>query len=90
MNPPDDMEHPVDLYDSTLGDIVDNHPPLWTKEMPRRLMLYGAIGTYKLQRETEGIVNGCGSGPVCVFIIKCSRSVKFTLKSESEYYNKKI
>ena len=67
----------MDLYDITLRDVVDEHAPLRTKEMPRKPMFPWYNKTYKLQRDTEGIVSGCGSGPVCVFIMKCSRSVKF-------------
>ena len=36
MDPPDDVDHLVDLYNSTLRVIVDEHAPLRTKEMPRR------------------------------------------------------
>jgi len=34
LDPPDDVDHLVDLYDSTLRAIVDEHAPLRTKEMP--------------------------------------------------------
>jgi len=34
--PLDDMDHLVDLHDSTLRDIVDECAPLRTKEMLRR------------------------------------------------------
>jgi len=51
LDPPDDMDHLVDLYDSVLKDIVDEHPPLKTKEMPRRPSLHGTTRTYKLQRD---------------------------------------
>jgi len=37
LDPPDDVDHLVDLYDSTLRDIVDEH--LRIKEMPSRPML---------------------------------------------------
>ena len=33
------IDHLVDLYDSTLRDIVDEHAPLRRKEMPSRPML---------------------------------------------------
>jgi len=36
LDPPDDVNHLVDLYDSRLRDIIDEHAPLRTKEMPRR------------------------------------------------------
>ena len=39
LDPPDDVDHPLDLYDSTLRDIVDEHEPLRIKEMPSRPML---------------------------------------------------
>jgi len=39
MDPPDDVDYLVDLYDSTLGDIVDEHSTLRTKEMTRRPLL---------------------------------------------------
>ncbi|KAK2164042.1 hypothetical protein LSH36_70g07012 [Paralvinella palmiformis] len=39
LDPPDDVDHLVDLYDSTLRVIVDEHAPLRTKEMPNRPML---------------------------------------------------
>jgi len=31
LDPPDDVDHLVDLYNSTLRDIADEHPPLRTK-----------------------------------------------------------
>ena len=74
---PGDVDHRVDLYDCTLSVIVDEHAPLRTKEMPRNQCFHGIIKTYRLQRDTEGPVGGYGSGPVWVFIMKCSRSVKF-------------
>ena len=39
LDPPDDVDHLVDLYNSTLRDIVDEHAPLRTKDMPRKPML---------------------------------------------------
>jgi len=39
LDPLGNVDHLVDLYDSTLRDIVDEHAPLRTKEMPRRTML---------------------------------------------------
>jgi len=39
LDPPDDVDHLVDLYNSTLRDIVDEHASLRTREMPRRQML---------------------------------------------------
>jgi len=35
--------------------------------------IHNTVMIYRLQRVTEGIVNGCGSGSVCIFIAKCSR-----------------
>ena len=35
----DDVDHLVDLYDSLFRDIGDEHVPLRTKEISRRLML---------------------------------------------------
>jgi len=37
--PSDDVDHLVDLYNSSLRELVDEHAPLRTKEMPRRLMI---------------------------------------------------
>jgi hypothetical protein len=62
LDPPDD----VDLYDNTLRDIVDQHAPL--RKCQADQCFHGIIRTYRLQRDTEGIVSCCGSGPVCVFI----------------------
>jgi len=39
LDPPDNVDHLVDLYYITLRDIVDEHVPLRTKELPRRPML---------------------------------------------------
>ena len=36
---------------------------------------------YSQERRTEGTVNGSGSGPVCMFIMRCSRLAKFKLKA---------
>ena len=41
---------------------------------------HGTIRTYKTQRDTQGTVSGCGSRPVCVFILKCSGSVQIKLE----------
>ena len=38
LDPLHDVDHLVDLYDSTLRDIVDEYAPLVTKEMPRPLL----------------------------------------------------
>ena len=37
LDPPDDVDHLMDLYDSTLIYIVDDHAPLRKKEMPMLL-----------------------------------------------------
>ena len=39
LDPLDDVDHLVDLCDSTIRDIVDQPAPLRTKEMTRRRML---------------------------------------------------
>ena len=39
LDPPNDVDHLVDLYDSTLRHIIDELAPLRTKEMPGRPML---------------------------------------------------
>ena len=39
LDPPDDVDYLMDLYNSTLRDLVDEHAPLRTKEMPRRALL---------------------------------------------------
>jgi len=36
LDPPDDIDHLVDLRNSTLRDIVDKHAPLLIKVMARR------------------------------------------------------
>jgi len=36
LDPLDDVDHLVDLYDSTLKEIVDEHASLRENEMPRR------------------------------------------------------
>ena len=38
LDPADDVDHLVDLYNSTSRNIVDEHAPLRTNEMPRRSM----------------------------------------------------
>jgi len=35
-------------------------------------------------------VSGCGSGPVCMFIMKCSRSVKFKLRIQLHLQNQNM
>jgi len=80
LDPPDDVDHLVNLYDSILRHNVDEHAPLRTKEMPSRPMLPWYNKNIQAAKRHKGIVSGCGSGPVCVFILKCSRSVKFLLK----------
>jgi len=39
LDPPDDVDHLVDLYNSTLRDTVEEHVPLRIKEMRRRPLL---------------------------------------------------
>jgi len=39
IDPLDDINYLVDLYNSTLKDPVDGHGPLRTKEMPRGSLL---------------------------------------------------
>jgi len=39
LDPTDDVDHLVDLYDSTLRDFVNELAPLKTNEMPSRPML---------------------------------------------------
>ena len=64
--------------------------------MPRKYQqnqyFYGTTRMYRLQGNPEGIVNTCGTGLVCIFIMKCSRLVKFNLNAiaKSEYYSTKI
>jgi len=36
LDPPDDVDHLVDFYNTSLSDLVDDHAPLRTKEMPKR------------------------------------------------------
>lgn len=38
------------------------------------------LPSFRLQTNPEDIVNGFGSGPVCIFVMKCSRLVKSTLE----------
>ena len=66
----------MNLYDSTLRDIVDEHAPLRTKKIPSRPMPpWYNKNIQAAKKDTEGIVSGSGSRPVCVFILKYSRSV---------------
>jgi len=50
LDPPDDVDHLVDLYDSTLRDIVDEHTPLRTKEMPSRPILCVHFEMFKVNK----------------------------------------
>ena len=59
------VDHLIHLYNSTLRDLVDEHAHLRTKEMPRKPLLPWSC---------------CGSGQVCVFIMKYLRSVKLKLR----------
>jgi len=43
LDPPNDVNHLVDLYDGTLRDIVDMHAPLRTKDMPRSQTVFQNI-----------------------------------------------
>ena len=71
LDPPDDVDRLVDLYDNTLRDFVDQHAPLRTKEMPSRPMLPWYNKNIQAAKRHR-----CGSVPVYVFILKCLRSVK--------------
>ena len=93
MDPLDDVDHLVDLYDSTLRDIVD--APLRTKEMPSRSMLpwYNKnIQAAKIHRRYCELLWIRTSLCVHFEMFKVSKIlVKNTLATaKSEYYNKKI
>ena len=89
------MDLLVDLYDSTLRDIVDQHAPLRTKKIPSRPMLpwynkkIQAVKRHRRYCEWLWITTS-----LCVHfeMFKVSKIlVNNTLASDkSEYYNKKI
>ena len=77
----------MDIYDRTLRGIVDEHGQ---RKCQADQCFLSTMRTYSLQRDTESIVGGCGSGLVCVIIIKCSRLVKFWLKIPLPLLNQNI
>ena len=95
LDPLDDVDHLMDLNHSTLRDIVDEHAPLKTKEMPSKPMLpwynknIQAVKRHRSYCEWLGIRTS-----LCVHfeMFRVSKIlVKNTLASaKSEYYNKKI
>ena len=94
LDPLDDVDHLVNLYNNTLRDIVDEHAPLRTKELPRRLMLawYNKnIQTPKRHRRYCEKLWIRSSLCVHFEMFKVSKIlVKNTLASaKSEYYNKR-
>jgi len=93
LDPPDDPHHLVDLYDSALRDIVDEHAPLRTKEMSSRPMFpwYNKI-TQAAKRHRRYCVWIRTSLCVPFEMFKVSKIlVKNTFASaKSDYYNKKI
>jgi len=52
--------------------------------------IHGTVKTNRLQRDTVGIGRSCRLGPVGVFIIKFSRSVKFKLNIPLYLFNLNI
>ena len=59
MDPPDDVNHLVNLYDNALREIVDGNALLRQRKCQVDQSFHGTIRTYKQQRDTEGIVSGC-------------------------------
>ena len=95
LDPPDDVDHLVDLYDNTLRDIVDQHAPLRTKEMPSRPMLpWYNKNIQAAKRHRRYCERLWIRTSLCVHfeMFKVSKIlVKNTLASaKSEYYNRKI
>ena len=94
LDPSDDVDHLVDIYDNTLKDIVDQHAPLRTKEMPSRPRLpwhnTNIQGAKRHRRYCERLWIRTS---LCVHfeMFKVSKIlVKNALASaKSEYYNKK-
>ena len=76
----DDVAHLVELYDSTLRDIVDQHAPLRTQEMPSRPMLPWYNKNIQAAKRHRRYCERLWIRTSCVFILKCSRSVKVLLK----------
>jgi len=77
LDQPDDVDHLVDLYDSTSRDIVDEDAHLRTKEMPRRPMLPWYNKNIQAAKRHSRYYDRLWIRTSCVFIMKCSRSVKF-------------
>ena len=54
---------------------------------------HGIIRTFKPQRNIQGIVSGCGSGPMCIHceMFKVNKTLvrNTPVSAKSEYYNKK-
>jgi len=95
LDSPGDVDHLVDLYDSTLRDIVDEHVPLRTNEMPRKSMFpWYNKNIQAAKRHRRYCERLWIRTSLCVHyeMFKVSKSlVKNTLASEkSEYYNKNI
>jgi len=94
-DPKDDVDHLVDLFNTTLRDLVGEHAPLRIKEMPRRSLLpwYNKniqdAKRHRMYCERVWIRTG-----LCVHyeMFKVSKiQLKNTLASaKSEYYNTKI
>ena len=68
---PEDLDQMVDLYNSTLLDLVEKHAPLRTKQMPQRALLPGTTKRYRLQKHIDDVVNACGLELGCLFTTKC-------------------
>jgi len=56
LDPLDDVDHLVDLYDSTLRDIVYDHALSGQVKFHDDQRLHGQIITYNRKRDTECIV----------------------------------
>ena len=85
----------MDLYNSTLRDIVDEHAPIRTKEMPRRPMLPWYNKNIQVAKRYRRCCEWLWiRTSLCVHfeMFKVSKIlVKNTLASaKSEYYNKSI
>jgi len=95
LDPPDDIDHLVDLYNRTLRDIVNEHAPLRTKEMPRKLMLpwynKNIQAVRRHSRYCKQLWIRTGLHVHYVMFKVSTILVKNTLASaKSEYYDKKI
>ena len=93
LEPRDDIDQMVDLYDRTLTNLLDGHALLRTKNILKMIPLTQNSKNINAGK-VHGVLNSCSLGSVFMFIMKYSNSTNprtnIPGSAKSELYNKMI